>query len=179
MALKKKESRMGANRRRVADEAVRLRDAGVPVLAKDIAESLSMSTATVGKHLRAIGWSFHGPMGWYGPSDGDFSAWDADCKTWCAPSATVEGAMAEADRPTRVGRCEWFWPTPDAERVIEDMGNQAEEFVEDGADLWLGGSIPQEDVDDLQRRLQEAVDEWMRERGLQPLLFRVVEEAPC
>lgn len=179
MALKKEESRMSDDRRRVAEEAVRIREAGIPVLAKDIAESLSLDAATVGRHLRALGLSFHGPMGWYGPSDGDFSAWDADCKTWCAPSATVEGAMAEADRPTRVGRCEWFWPTPDAERVIEDMGDQAEEFVEDGADLWLGGSVPQDDVDDLQRRLQEAIDEWMRERDLQPLLFRVVEGEPC
>lgn len=138
-----------------------------------------MSTVTVGKHLRALGLSFHGPMGWYGPDEGEYSAWDADCKTWCAPSATVEGAMAEADRPTRVGRCEWFWPTPDAERVIEDMGDQAEEFVEDGGDLWLGGSVPKEAVDDLQRRLQDAVDGWLGDNGLQPTLFRVVEDAKC
>lgn len=179
MARKKDGAKESANRRRVAEDVARIRSAGIPVLAKDIAESLSMSTVTVGKHLRALGLSFHGPMGWYGPSDGDFSAWDADCKTWCAPSATVDGAMAEAENPTRVGRCEWFWPIPDAERVIEDMGDQAEEFVEDGADLWLGGSVKQDDVGDLQRRLQEAVDEWMRERDLQPLLFRVVEVASC
>ena len=177
--MRKRESKTSDDRRRVAEEAVRIREAGIPVLAKDIAVSLSLDAATVGRHLRALGLSFHGPMGWYGPSDGDFSAWDADCKTWCDPSATVEGAMAEADCPTSVGRCEWFWPVPDAERVIEDMGDQAEEFVEDGADLWLGGSVPREAVDDLQRRLQEAVDGWMRDNGLQPLLFRVVEEEPC
>lgn len=177
--MRKRESKTSDDRRRVAEEAVRIRESGIPVLAKDIAESLSLDAATVGRHLRSLGLSFHGPMGWYGPSEGDFSAWDADCKTWCAPSPTVEGAMAEADRPTRVGRCEWFWPTPDAERVIEDMGDQAEEFVEDGADLWLGGSVKQDDVGDLQRRLQEAVDDWMRERDLQPLLFRVVEVASC
>lgn len=179
VALKKDSAKMSANRRRVAEEARRVRDSGRAVLANDVAESLSMTPVTVGKHLRALGWSFHGPMGWYQPDDREFSAWDADCGTWCAPSTTVEGAMAEAERPTHVGRCEWFWPTPDAERVIEDMGDQAEEFVEDGADLWLGGSVPHEAVDDLQRRLQEAVDEWMRDNGLQPLLYRVVEGEPC
>lgn len=68
---------------------------------------------------------------------------------------------------------------PDAERVIEDMGDQAEEFVEDGGDLWLGGSVPKEAVDDLQRRLQDAVDGWLGDNGLQPTLFRVVEDAKC
>lgn len=179
MARKKDGAKESANRRRIAEDVARIRSAGIPVLAKDIAESLSMSTVTVGKHLRALGLSFHGPMGWYGPDEGEYSAWDADCKTWCAPSATVEGAMAEADRPTRVGRCEWFWPTPDAERVIDDMCDQAEEFVEDGGDLWLGCSVPKEAVDDLQRRLQDAVDGWMGDNGLQPTLFRVVEEAQC
>lgn len=179
MARKRDSARAGANRRRVAEEAVRTRDSGRPVLAKDIAESLSLDAVTVGKHLRALGWSSHGAMGWQESAARGWSAYDAGCRTWCSPSSTREGAMAEAERPTHVGRCEWFWPTPDAERVIEDMGYQAEEFVEDGADLWLGRSVPQDDVDDLQRRLQEAVDDWMRERDLQPLLFRVVEEAPC
>ena len=179
MARKRDSARAGANRRRVAEEAVRTRDAGMPVLAKNIAESLSLDAVTVGKHLRALGWSSHGAMGWQESSARGWSAWDSGCRTWCAPSSTREGAMAEAEQPTHVGRCEWFWPEPDAERVIEDMGFQAEDFVEDGADLWLGASVPQEDVDDLQRRLQEAVDGWLRERDLQPSLFRVVEGEPC
>lgn len=62
MARKKDGAKESANRRRVAEDVARIRSAGIPVLAKDIAESLSMSTVTVGKHLRALGLSFHGPM---------------------------------------------------------------------------------------------------------------------
>ena len=82
------------------------------------------------------------------------------------------GRPSDSRRPLRV-------VLADAERGIEDMGDQAEEFVEDGGDLWLGGSVPKEAVDDLQRRLQDAVDGWLGDNGLQPTLFRVVEEAQC
>ena len=106
MARKKDGAKESANRRRVAEDVARIRSAGIPVLAKDIAESLSMSTVTVGKHLRALGLSFHGPMGWYGPDEGEYSAWDADCKTWCAPSATVEGAMALKGKTVQLCRAD-------------------------------------------------------------------------
>lgn len=165
MARKKDGAKESANRRRVAEDVARIRSAGIPVLAKDIAESLSMSTVTVGKHLRALGLSFHGPMGWYGPDEGEYSAWTR------APNAgapRVPRSMGPWPRQTirlSSAAASGSGRRPDAERVIEDMGDQAEEFVEDGGDLWLGCSVPKEAVDDLQRRLQDAVDGWLGDNG--------------
>lgn len=125
MARKKDGAKESANRRRVAEDVARIRSAGIPVLAKDIAESLSMSTVTVGKHLRALGLSFHGPMGWYGPDEGEYSAGTRAPNAGCAPSSTVDGAMAEADHPDSRRPLRVVLADAGRERVIEDMGDQA------------------------------------------------------
>ena len=157
----------------------------------EMAEALGVSTKTIRSDLKEAGFVFKRGWGsgkWVPASlavkhrAGDrreWSAFDAANGQWCFPRDSRREAMAEADRPSEVGRIEWFWPHVDAILVIEQLQGSAVDFAGEYGEEWLDDiKCGDPDVLELEAMLQDAVDRWMKKTNRMPCLFAVhdVEE---
>ena len=96
----------------------------------------------------------------------------------CPEHVTREEAIAAGrkayGRGFYVGRAEWWWPHVEGLFMLEELENQA--WIVDTDGQWLSDvKAGDPRVDDLQKRLQGAVDAWLQENDLQPTFFTVTD----
>lgn len=88
--------------------------------------------------------------------------------------AAIAAGRKQFDCDFYVGKKEEWWPTADAMAVIEGMESDAYEFADEYAEDWLSRvRFDSPETADLQNRLQEVIDNWIKDHHLEPTFFLI------
>lgn len=98
-----------------------------------------------------------------------------DTETYSSREAAIAAGRKEYDGDFYIGKVGRFEPRVDANNVIEQLRQEAFDECGDVSDNWLDFMFDSAEVENLQKRLQSAFDEWLEIVGDKPAFYAIRE----
>lgn len=94
---------------------------------------------------------------------------------YCSREEAIKAGRREYDGEFYIGKAVPYIPRIDADNVIEQLQSDAFYTVGEGSEGWLPFKYDSPEVEDLQTRLQSALDAWLEIVGDKPSFYAVRE----
>lgn len=96
-------------------------------------------------------------------------------ETYSSREEAIAAGRKEYDGDFFIGVVDRFEPRVDANDVIEQLKLEAYDECGEVSENWLGFKFNSTEVEDLQKRLQSAFDEWLEAVGDKPSFYAIRE----